>query len=164
MEGIYCNKSISHVLLVQDPWGMCACSSCVRLFVTLSLARLLRPWDSPGKSTGAGCHFLLQGIYLTHGSNLNLSPTSPALAGRFFTTATPISKDDSYVYQMGTTVYFLVYKVEWLLFKAFLSSQAIAFLILWLERSSGLSIFFVCLLLLVFPGCLLFSPALVWVT
>ena len=22
--------------------------------------RLLRPWDSPGKSTGVGCHFLLQ--------------------------------------------------------------------------------------------------------
>ena len=22
--------------------------------------RLLRPWDSPGKNTGAGCHFLLQ--------------------------------------------------------------------------------------------------------
>ena len=24
--------------------------------------RLLRPWDSPGKSTGVGCHFLLQCI------------------------------------------------------------------------------------------------------
>ena len=22
--------------------------------------RLLRPWDSPGKDTGVGCHFLLQ--------------------------------------------------------------------------------------------------------
>ena len=22
--------------------------------------RLLRPWDSPGKNTGVGCHFLLQ--------------------------------------------------------------------------------------------------------
>ena len=26
--------------------------------------RLLCPWDSPGKSTGVGCHFLLQGIFL----------------------------------------------------------------------------------------------------
>ena len=25
-------------------------------------ARLLCPWDSPGKNTGVGCHFLLQGI------------------------------------------------------------------------------------------------------
>ena len=24
-------------------------------------ARLLRPWDAPGKNTGVGCHFLLQG-------------------------------------------------------------------------------------------------------
>ena len=24
------------------------------------LPRLLRPWDSPGKNTGVGCHFLLQ--------------------------------------------------------------------------------------------------------
>ena len=26
----------------------------------LQLTRLLRPWDSPGKNTGVGCHFLLQ--------------------------------------------------------------------------------------------------------
>ena len=26
----------------------------------LQPTRLLRPWDSPGKSTGVGCHFLLQ--------------------------------------------------------------------------------------------------------
>ena len=25
-------------------------------------ARLLCPWDSPGKNTGVGCHSLLQGI------------------------------------------------------------------------------------------------------
>ena len=24
--------------------------------------RLLHPWDSPGKNTGVGCHFLLQGM------------------------------------------------------------------------------------------------------
>ena len=26
----------------------------------LKSTRLLRPWDSPGKNTGVGCHFLLQ--------------------------------------------------------------------------------------------------------
>ena len=31
--------------------------------------RLLCPWDSPGKNTGVGCHALLQGIFLTQGSN-----------------------------------------------------------------------------------------------
>ena len=34
--------------------------------------RLLRPWDSPGKNTGVVCHFLLQGIFLTQGSNPHL--------------------------------------------------------------------------------------------
>ena len=45
--------------------------------------RLPCPWDSPGKSTGVGCHALLQGIVSTQG------PTSPALAGGSFTTGRP---------------------------------------------------------------------------
>ena len=35
-------------------------------------ARLLCPWNSPGKNTGVGCHFLLQGIFQTQGLNLGL--------------------------------------------------------------------------------------------
>ena len=38
----------------------------------LQPTRLLCPWDSPGKSTGVGCHFLLQGIFLTQGLNPHL--------------------------------------------------------------------------------------------
>ena len=38
----------------------------------LQLARLLCPWDSPGKSTGGGCRALLQGIFSTQGSNPSL--------------------------------------------------------------------------------------------
>ena len=34
--------------------------------------RLLCPWNFPGKNTGVGCHFLLQGIFPTEGSNLSL--------------------------------------------------------------------------------------------
>ena len=34
--------------------------------------RLLRTWDFPGKSTGVGCHFLLQGTFPTQGSNPGL--------------------------------------------------------------------------------------------
>ena len=51
----------------------------------LELTRPLCPWDSPGTNTGVGCHFLLQGIFPTQGSNQNLM--SPALADRFFTTS-----------------------------------------------------------------------------
>ena len=35
----------------------------------LQPARLHCPWDSPGKNTGVGCPFLLQGIFPTQGSN-----------------------------------------------------------------------------------------------
>ena len=35
----------------------------------LQTTRLLCPWESPGKNTELGCHFLLQGIFLTQGSN-----------------------------------------------------------------------------------------------
>ena len=34
--------------------------------------RLLHPWDFPGKNTGVGCHFLLQGIFPTQGLNPGL--------------------------------------------------------------------------------------------
>ena len=34
--------------------------------------RLLCPWDSLGKNTGGGCHFLLQGIFLPQGLSLGL--------------------------------------------------------------------------------------------
>ena len=57
-----------------------AAISCVWLFVTLWA---LCPWDSPGKTTGEGCHFLLQGIFLDHGT------MSSPLAGGFFTTGSP---------------------------------------------------------------------------
>ena len=36
-------------------------------------ARLFSPWNSPGKNTGVGCHFLLRGIFRTQGSNQGLS-------------------------------------------------------------------------------------------
>ena len=45
--------------------------SCVWLY-GLQSARLLCPWDFPGKNTGAGCHFLLQGIFPTQGLSQRL--------------------------------------------------------------------------------------------
>ena len=49
---------LSHVQLLQ-PCG-------------LQPTRLLCPWDSSGKNTTVGCHFLLQGIFLIQGSSLSL--------------------------------------------------------------------------------------------
>ena len=46
----------------------------VQLFVTLwtIACQAFLSWDSPGKNTGVCCYVLLQGIFLTHGSNLCL--------------------------------------------------------------------------------------------
>ena len=47
----------------------CCCCCCCSVASVMSdsvrphrrqLSRLLRPWDSPGRNTGVGCHFLLQ--------------------------------------------------------------------------------------------------------
>jgi len=36
--------------------------------------RLPRPWDSPGKNTGVGCHFLLQCMTVKSESEVTLVP------------------------------------------------------------------------------------------
>jgi len=50
--------------------------SCPTLWdpIDCSPARLLCSWDFLGKSTGVGCHFLLQGIFPTQGYNSCLLP------------------------------------------------------------------------------------------
>ena len=60
--------------------GVCTCMlshfNRVRLFQplwTTACRAPLCPWDSPGKNTGVGCHFLHQGIFPTQRSNLHLS-------------------------------------------------------------------------------------------
>ena len=47
----------------------------------LKPTRLLLPWDFPGKSTGVGCHLLLQGIFPTQGSDRS---QVPCIVGRRF--------------------------------------------------------------------------------
>ena len=55
-------------------WKVHVCSAVSNSFQHQGLwpARLLCPGDFPGKDTGVGCHFLLQGIFPTQGSNLHL--------------------------------------------------------------------------------------------
>ena len=43
-----------------------------QLCLILCDPRLLCPWEFSGKNIGVGCHFLLQGILPTQGSNLCL--------------------------------------------------------------------------------------------
>ena len=61
--------------LFQYILRVCKVSSVVSnsfCFCGLKGTRLLCPWDSPGKNTRVGCHFLLQGIFLIQVSNLHL--------------------------------------------------------------------------------------------
>ena len=52
---------------------MLSCFSHVQLFATpWTVAHQAPLWDSPRKNTRVGCHFLLQGIFLTHGLNPRL--------------------------------------------------------------------------------------------
>ena len=51
--GVY-TWSLSRVWLSATPW---------------TVARQALQWDFSGKNIGVGCHFLLQGIFLTQGSN-----------------------------------------------------------------------------------------------
>ena len=53
--------------LTSEPQGILCCYCCVASVVSDSVrphrrqpTRLPRPWDSPGKNTGVGCHILLQ--------------------------------------------------------------------------------------------------------
>ena len=52
-------KSLSHVRFFATPWT--------------APTRLLRPWDSPGKNIGVGCHFLLQCMKLKSESEVTQS-------------------------------------------------------------------------------------------
>ena len=54
---------------------MCVSCSVTSDFMTawtVQPARLLCPWDFPGKDTRVGCQLLFQGIFLTQGSNPHL--------------------------------------------------------------------------------------------
>ena len=59
----------------QSPSVLCVLCSCVAdstVTPWIVPTRLLCPWDSSGKNTGVGCHFLLQGIFPTQESELHL--------------------------------------------------------------------------------------------
>ena len=75
-------RVLSRVLCTRQ---LCCAVLCLVVFDSLrphglQPARLLCPWNSPGKNIGVGCHALLQGIFPTQGSNPGLPHCS-----RFFT-------------------------------------------------------------------------------
>ena len=70
-----CNASNLPPTVAEAPPGWCVSHLVISDSLRspeLQSARLLRPWDFPGKDTGVGCHTLGQGIFPTQGSNLDL--------------------------------------------------------------------------------------------
>ena len=58
----------THCHHCSPSWKSLVTQSCP----TICESMLLCPWNSPGKNTGVDCHSLLQGIFQTQGSNLDL--------------------------------------------------------------------------------------------
>ena len=84
---VYCENACSTILKgfceaqreCMRLQSLCCCcclvaKSCPTLLQPHGLqpSKFLCPWDFPGKNTGVCCHFLLQGIFLTQGSNPHL--------------------------------------------------------------------------------------------
>ena len=61
-------ETVSHSVVFDSSWPH-----------GLEPTMLFCPWNSPGKNTGVGCHFLLQGIFPTQGLNSSLPPCRQTL-------------------------------------------------------------------------------------
>ena len=72
-------------------------------------ARLLCAWDSPDRNTGVSCHALIQGIFVTQGSNFSLLHV-PCIAEIFFNTEPP-GKPLQYNWAQTNTASFHLYKI-----------------------------------------------------
>ena len=71
------NHPCIHGINPTQSWCCCCCCSVAHSGPTLrpyglQASRLLCPWNFPGKNMGAGCHFLLQGIFPSQELNLSL--------------------------------------------------------------------------------------------
>ena len=64
VNSIYCNPIKITIYCVCSVTHLCP--------TLCDPSRLLCPWDFSGKNTGVVCHFLLQGIFPTQGSNWSL--------------------------------------------------------------------------------------------
>ena len=94
------NQLDSHLDKIYLSWACCCCC-CVTSVMSDSMqpyrgqpTRLPRPWDSPGNSTGVGCHFLSQSVKvksesevtqscLTLSDPMDCSPPGSSLHGIF---------------------------------------------------------------------------------
>ena len=72
---------------------------------TMQPTRLPRPWDSPGKNTGVGCHFLLQ--YMKVKSESEVAQSCPTLSDPMDCTASGSSVHE--IFQAGLLEWGAIY-------------------------------------------------------
>ena len=83
---IYLSQQNIRIPILQLIRIECCCCCCYIASVMsdsvrphgLQPTRLLRPWDSPGKNTGVGCHFLLQCMKVKSESEVTQSCPTPS--------------------------------------------------------------------------------------
>ena len=80
----------------------------IRRLFNSSLLSVLWPWEFLGKTTGVGCHFLLQGIFLTQ-DQTRISWIS-CIVGGFFTTEPPVKPK---IYCMTQKFHFYKHMYSW---------------------------------------------------
>ena len=104
---------LDNFTLIYVLWNpVCACMLSHVWLLDLQPARLLCPWNSPGKNTGLGCHFPLQGNL----PDPTIKPASlafPALAGGFFTTAPPASRGIRKIIQNSLSSVSCIFQISW---------------------------------------------------
>ena len=92
-DDLYSDFYAYHFLAFFIVYHWCECMLCLSVMSNslqphgLQPAKLLCPWNFPGKNTGVGCHFPLRVIFPTQGQNSRCA--SAALAGGFFSTVPP---------------------------------------------------------------------------
>ena len=74
--------------------------SCLTVHCPMDYSLTGCPWNFPGKNTGVGCHFLLQGIFLTQGLNPGLLHCRRSLALHADSLTKPPGKPSGRIYSL----------------------------------------------------------------
>ena len=97
---LYSNQKVVWTSSTQRPSSRMYSARGSILSDSLWLHGLYCPWNSPGKNTGVGCYFLLQGIFLTQGWN----PGLPHCRQILYCLSHPVSQSVSSVAQTCPTL------------------------------------------------------------